>query len=111
MLSGPARKMTDPTTGGAAPDAALTGPAVTTIAALLVRMSAIDAALPPVDGLACFNRMYRQITGLVLGQIGAGFFTDQAYMDRLDVVFGNLYLAAVNASVTQPDQVASCWSA
>lgn len=103
--------MTDASTGRAASDTALTGPVVTTSPAFLDRLSAIQAALPPADGLACFNRMYRQITTLVLGRIGAGYFTDQAYMDRLDIVFGNLYLAAVNASVTQPDQVARCWAA
>lgn len=103
--------MTGSTMGGESINIALTGPPVTTIQELLARMAAIDAALPPADGLACFNRMYRRITELVLAQVGAGFFSDQAYMDRLDVVFGNLYLAAVNASVAQPGQVARCWSA
>lgn len=99
------------TVGGQSLDSALTGPPVGTIQELLARMAAIDAALPPADGLACFNRMYRRITDLVLAQVGAGFFSDAVFMDRLDVVFGNLYLAAVNASVAQPERVPSCWSA
>jgi hypothetical protein len=84
---------------------------VANIPELLARMATIDASLPPSDGLACFNRIYRRITELVLGQLGAGFFQDPAFMDHLDVVFGNLYLAAVNASVGPPDQVPRAWAA
>src|SRR5215472_489027 len=93
------------------PNDALTGPPVNTIGELLARMVAIDAALPLTDGLACFNRMYRLITELIRARLVAGFFTDPVFMDRLDVVFGNRYLAAVNASVTQPNQVPSAWDA
>lgn len=89
----------------------LTGPPVTSIDELLARMAAIDAALPPSDGVACFNRMYRQVTVAVQAQLTAGFFTDQAFTGRLDVVFGNLYLVAVNASVAQPAQVPKSWDA
>ena len=92
-------------------DSPLAGPPVGSIPELLARMAAIDAALPPADGLACFNRMYRQITEAVQGRLGAAFFADPAFMDHLDVVFGNRYLAAVAASLAQPDQVPRCWAA
>jgi hypothetical protein len=77
---------------------ALTGPPVGSIPELLDRMAAIDRALPPTDGLSCFNRMYRLVTERVQGQLAGGSFGDAAWMGRLDVVFGNLYLAAVTAS-------------
>src|SRR4051812_37309681 len=84
---------------------------VDSIPGLLARMAAIDVALPPADGLACFNRMYRQITVLVRARLGAGFFADPAFMARLDVRFGNRYLAAVAAAAAHPAAVPRCWAA
>jgi Family of unknown function (DUF5995) len=90
---------------------ALVGPPVGSIEELQARLAAIGAALPPNDGLACFNRMYRLVTELVRQRLGAQFFADPVWMDRLDVVFGNLYLAAVDASVERPDEVPPAWAA
>ena len=84
--------------------AVLAGPPVTSIDELPDRLAAIDQILPPADGLACFNRMYRLVTESVKQHFGAGFFADPAWMSQLDVVFGNLYLDAVRTSVQQPDQ-------
>ena len=41
-----------------------TGP-VTSIPDAITRMREIEAALPPRDGLACFNRMYLIVTQTV----------------------------------------------
>ena len=92
-------------------DTVLTGPPVTSIDALPDRLTAIDDALPPADGLACFNRMYRLVTASVKQHVGAGFFADPEWMSQLDIIFGNLYLDAVRASVQQPDQMARAWAA
>jgi hypothetical protein len=92
-------------------DVALVGPPVGSVTELLARLVAIDAALPPADGLACFNRMYRQVTVAVQGRLAADFFADPAFMEHLDVAFGNLYLDAVRASVTQPERVPRSWAA
>ena len=35
---------------------------VTTVAGVIARMEAIGGALPAGDGLACFNRMYLEVT-------------------------------------------------
>ena len=35
---------------------------VVSVAAAIARMEAIAAALPAADGLACFNRMYLDVT-------------------------------------------------
>jgi hypothetical protein len=64
---------------------------------LLTRMAAIDQALPAADGVACFNRMYRLVTESVRAQVSAGFFGDPVWMARLDIVFANLYLSAIQA--------------
>lgn len=61
-------------------------------------METIDAATPASDGLACFNRMYLAVTRTVDSDLGQGFFADPGFMTTLDVVFANLYFAAVDAA-------------
>jgi hypothetical protein len=88
----------------------LTEPPVASIDELVVRMQAIDAELAAADGLACFNRMYLAVTLAVRERIGASFFADGSFMTALDVVFANLYLDAVRASVDQPAAVPRSWA-
>jgi hypothetical protein len=61
-------------------------------------MEMIAASLPENDGLACFNRMYLEVTQLVDAKLDAQFFADPAFMNTLDVTFANLYFDAVNAA-------------
>lgn len=68
------------------------------VAGAIARMEAIEAALPAADGLACFNRMYLDVTRQVNSRLGQGFFADPAFMARLDVTFANLYFAAAGAA-------------
>src|SRR5215469_12412100 len=70
---------------------------VASVAEAIVRMEAIDAALPAADGVACFNRIYLAVTQQVNSQIGAGFFADPVFMTQLDVTFANMYFAAASA--------------
>jgi hypothetical protein len=73
---------------------------VASVAGAIARMEAIEAALPAADGLACFNRMYLDVTRQVNSQLGQGFFADPAFMTQLDVTFANLYLAAADTAST-----------
>src|ERR1700730_11073625 len=75
-------------------DAAVLGSPVGSFAELLDRMAAIDQALPPTDGVACFNRMYRLVIESVQEHVTAGFFGDPVWIGRLDIMFANLYLTA-----------------
>jgi hypothetical protein len=61
-------------------------------------MEMIGASLPENDGLACFNRMYLEVTQLVSAQLDVAFFADPAFVNTLDVTFANLYFDAVNAA-------------
>ena len=61
-------------------------------------METIEAALPAADGLACFNRMYLQVTRQVASRLGEGFFADPAFMTHLDVGFAGLYFGAADAA-------------
>ena len=81
---------------------------MTSVAGAIARMEAIGAALPEADGLACFNRMYLDVTRQVNSELGVGFFADPAFMAHLDVTFANLYLAAAGVAGT-PAAVPLAW--
>ena len=71
-------------------------------------MEAIEAATPPADGLACFNRMYLGVTQDVNRELGQRFFADPTFMTTLDVAFANLYFAAAGAA-GNPAAVPLAW--
>jgi hypothetical protein len=83
---------------------------VATVAEAVARMEAIAGALPPTDGVACFNRMYLIVTRAVAARIGAGFYADPAFMSHLDVAFVNFYLAAVDDWAASPSSVPRSWA-
>jgi len=84
------------------------GVPATSVAEAMAQMEAIGAALPAADGLACFNRMYLDVTRQVNSQLSAGFFADPAFMAHLDVTFANLYLTAADAA-GNPGAVPLAW--
>jgi hypothetical protein len=71
-------------------------------------MEAIGEALPAADGIACFNRMYLDVTQQVGSRLRQGFFADPAFMTELDVAFANLYFAAASAA-DDPAAVPLAW--
>jgi hypothetical protein len=81
---------------------------VTSIAGAITSMEAITAALPAADGLACFNRMYLEVTQQVSSGLGQGFFADPAFMTQLDVTFAGLYFSAAD-SAGDPAAVPVAW--
>ena len=81
---------------------------VTSVAGAITRMEAIGAALPAGDGLACFNRMYLDVTSQVNSRLRQGFYADPAFMTQLDVTFANLYFAAADTAGT-PAAVPLAW--
>ncbi len=85
------------------------GPPATTIEEVIARMQAIEAALPADDGVACFNRMYLEVTLGVAGQVQQGMFSDADWVSRLDVVFANRYFAATDAMSSPPAAQPAAW--
>lgn len=75
----------------------------------IARMQQIEAALAPDDGIACFDRMYLEVTQQVNERISQSFFADAAFMSSFDVNFANIYFAAVDALVTEPTNVPTAW--
>jgi hypothetical protein len=77
---------------------------------MAARLVAIGEVLPAGDGLGYFNRMYQLVTDAVNTHLGASAFADPAWIEQLDVTFGNLYLDAVRAASTGAT-VARAWGA
>jgi hypothetical protein len=86
-----------------------TPPAVTSVDEAIARMKQIDASLPASDGVACFNRMYLEVTENVNSRITQGFFADPEFLGALDVAFANIYFAAVDAIAGPADAFPEAW--
>lgn len=67
------------------------------VAEVVKRMKKIRDSLDPDDGVACFNRMYLQVTELVGQNLQEGFFEDAKFIERLDVIFADMYFQGVEA--------------
>ncbi|MFE6867312.1 DUF5995 family protein [Kitasatospora sp. NPDC057692] len=76
------------------------------IDAVVRRLRAIEAELPPADGVAVFNRMYLTVTETVRDRLGT--FADPSAMAVLDTVFAGRYLLAVDAVAARRSPPA-CW--
>jgi hypothetical protein len=73
-------------------------------------MAQIEAALPTLDGVAWFNRLYQRMTERVSQALQQGVFTRRRFIERLDVVFAHLYLQAVVDNLLSPPQVPRAWA-
>ncbi|MDQ0829737.1 hypothetical protein QF032_001581 [Streptomyces achromogenes] len=84
------------------------GPAGPSLDGVLARMRALDAALPPRDGVAVFNRVYLAVTEEVGRRVDRGRFPDPHAAITLDVRFAERYLDAVDPApgVRRPP---ACW--
>ncbi len=78
-----------------------------TIADVIVRMQAIDAALPRKDGVAYFNRLYLAVTDAVEAS-SPGTVHNRQFLTRLDVVFAGMYFDA-EATIGSGDPCPVAW--
>ena len=92
-------------------DSAVPAPAppAATMDDVIARMRSIDSSLPASDGVACFNRMYLEVTLGVSQRVAQGSFEDAAFVSHLDVVFANLYFSAVDALSGAPSALPVAW--
>jgi len=70
---------------------------ISSIDDVIARMRSIAGSTRPHDGVGAFNMVYLRTTEAVRDRLGTGFFGDDGFMERLDIVFANLYFAAVDA--------------
>jgi hypothetical protein len=80
----------------------------TSVDDVLARMRALDATLPPQDGIAVFNRVYLAVTREVDRRIDTGRFPDPRAAVTLDVRFAQRYLDAVEP-VPADRRPPACW--
>lgn len=66
------------------------------IEAVAARMEEVAAPLGPDDGVRRFNELYLAVTRAVAVEQANTTFEDPPFMTRLDVVFADLYFAAVD---------------
>jgi len=62
----------------------------------------VGSALGPHDGVGYFNRMYVIMTETLGRRIRTSSFASPEFIDRLEVRFANLYLAALSAPAAAP---------
>lgn len=84
-------------------------PPAKTMDDVIARMREIAEALPAPDGVACFNRMYLEVTLGVAGQVQQEAFADADWITALDVVFANRYFAAVDALSSPATEQPAAW--
>lgn len=66
------------------------------IKAVAARMQALAESLPPQDGVRRFNELYLAVTlEVARAEAESATFEDPPFMSRLDVIFADLYFAAV----------------
>lgn len=76
--------------------------------AVVGRIHAIRAGLPPGDGVAVFNRVYLSVTEEFARRLGEGRFTNRRSAAELGVRFAGLYLDAV-AAESAGRRPPACW--
>ena len=90
--------------------AALKDRRLTSIADVAATMNRIDAALPDGDGLKWFNRLYHLVTGEVGAHVAATW-ERPAWLDRLDVIFAELYFSGIEGCLSTPGGGPLAWRA
>ena len=82
-----------------------------TIDEVIDRMNRLDAALPGTDGLKWFNWLYLLVTKSVKNSPPAAGWENPQWLTRLDVVFANLYFAAIESAVSGVGTTPKSWQA
>ena len=87
----------------------MAAPPPSTVADVIGRLESVCASARRSDGVACFARLYLQVTQGVQAQQAQQSFADPRFLERLDVVFAGLFFSALD--VYQRDQAAtpSAW--
>jgi Family of unknown function (DUF5995) len=86
------------------------GGAPTSVPEVVARMRAIEGSLPRSDGVACFVGLYRQVTEDVDQALTKAAFANPRFLERLDVVFANLFFNAFDVNARDPRAVPPAWT-
>jgi hypothetical protein len=83
---------------------------VSTIPEVVERLRAVEASAPSSDGIVCFTRLYREVTEALAAELALGTFAAPRFLERLDVVFANLFFAALETHARDPASVPRAWA-
>jgi hypothetical protein len=79
------------------------------IAAVVHRLTAVEASAPSSDGVVCFARLYREVTEGVGAELTQKGFADPRFLERLDVHFADLFFAALDSYIRAPASTPPAW--
>ncbi|MGH7930725.1 MAG: DUF5995 family protein [Candidatus Binatia bacterium] len=80
-----------------------------TVPDVVALLRALDGELANDDGLKWFNLLYLSVTEGVEEKSAAVQWQNPKWLERLDVTFAKLYLAALAAELGKNGSVARCW--
>jgi hypothetical protein len=81
-----------------------------TVPEVISRLEAIEASAPRSDGVACFARLYREVTQGVDAELAQQNFADARFLEQLDVCFAGLFFSAFAAYEQDPSSAPSAWT-
>jgi hypothetical protein len=87
----------------------LTATPVHSIDEVIAVMTQIEGRLPDSDGVKWFNHLYLSVTIAMRTAVAGTTFNDPTFLTELDVLFGNLYFAAVAAAEQSPAAAPPAW--
>ncbi len=73
-------------------------------------MEASVASLPRSDGVACFTRLYLDVTKGVQKELAGITFGDPRFLAQLDIAFANLFFSAMDGAAHKPVSVPRAWA-
>jgi hypothetical protein len=85
-------------------------PFPSSVAEVVARMESSVASLPRSDGVACFTRLYLDVTKGVQQELVGVTFGDPRFLAQLDVAFANLFFSALDGAVHKPESVPRAWA-
>ncbi len=79
------------------------------IAEVIRRLRTIEASAPRSDGVACFARLYREVTEGVDAELTRKGFADSRFLEVLDTSFAELFFSALESYERDPGSTPSAW--
>ncbi|MGZ4334879.1 MAG: DUF5995 family protein [Gaiellaceae bacterium] len=85
-------------------------PSPSSVAAVVAQMEGIVTSLPRSDGVACFTRLYLEVTEGVERRLAGVTFADPGFLARLDVAFADLFFSAFQVFSRDPARAPRAWT-
>lgn len=76
---------------------------------VIERLRAIESASPRSNGVACFARLYREVTEGVNAELERQTVADARFIAQLDVCFAGLFFSAFEAYRREPGSEPPAW--